>query len=257
MEYYEIEDFWNGEPSEIDLERIKKVTELIPPDVTSILDAGCGNGIFVNYLISHTSKFSRVHAVDRSNTALKFVKVEKTHASIERLPFRDNEFDLVTCLEVIEHLPKTIYKKSLNELTRVSRKYVIISVPYKQNLEIGQISCPSCCTKFNPDLHLHSFDTVKLKNILNEYGFKCKKIEPICRRERYLIISAFIEWSSKYKANNNAWKFDIVCPVCGANVPGNKSSINNITMKLKTVVKKVWRKTHRELWLLALYEKEE
>lgn len=255
MEYYEIEDFWNSEPTESDMERIQKVSELIPSDVTSILDVGCGNGIFVNYLIDQPRKFIRVHGVDRSLTAIKFVKTEKTQASIEKLPFHAGEFDLVVCLEVLEHLPKPIFEQAIMELIRVSNKHIIITVPNKQNLELGQISCPNCFTKFNPNLHLRSFSIENLNELFTKHGFSCKKVEAICQVERYLLLSSILQWKSKYLRLGNRGYFDLICPVCGAIVPGNKNLTKGNPKSVKELVKKVWPKTHRKRWLLALYEK--
>lgn len=255
IEYYEIEDFWNGVPTESDLERIEKVSELIPPDVTSVLDVGCGNGIFINYLIDHPRKYSILHGVDRSLAALNFVKTEKTQASIENLPFTAGEFDLVACLEVLEHLPKPIYQQALTELTRVSSKYIIVAVPNKQNLELGQIGCPNCFTRFNPDLHLRSFSIEGLKELLVEHSFSCKKVEAICQVENYMMLSKILQWKSKYQHLGNKGSFKIICPICGATIPGNKNIAEENPKSLKNLVKKAWPKTHRKRWLVALYEK--
>ena len=46
---------------------------------------------------------------------------------IERLPFEDKNFDVVLALDVLEHLENLHF--ILNEIIRVSKKYVIISLP--------------------------------------------------------------------------------------------------------------------------------
>lgn len=256
MEYYEIEEFWNCVPDESDIERIKRVSKLIPPDVTSILDVGCGNGIFVNYLIEQPRKYLRVHAVDRSLNALRFVETEKSRASIENLPFNTGEFDLVVCLEVLEHLSQPGFQQGLIELSRVSSKYIIVAVPNKQNLELGQISCPSCFTKFNPDLHLRSFGIENLKELFIKYNFSCEKIEAICRVEEYVLISNYLQWKTKYKRLGNSAPFNLICPVCGDIIPGHKNLSKTTNKNFKTFVKKVWPKTYRKRWIVALYKKD-
>ncbi len=45
------------------------------------------------------------------------------------LPLPDNEFDVVVCYETLEHLPYENFSKALLELKRVSKKYVIMSLP--------------------------------------------------------------------------------------------------------------------------------
>lgn len=51
--------------------------------------------------------------------------------SVEDMNFLpDNKFDVSLCAEVLEHLPFEKFKISLNELKRVSKSHVIISLPY-------------------------------------------------------------------------------------------------------------------------------
>lgn len=46
---------------------------------------------------------------------------------LPKLPFRDNSFDTVVCSDVLEHIGS--HKQAINELLRVARKKVIITVP--------------------------------------------------------------------------------------------------------------------------------
>jgi ubiquinone/menaquinone biosynthesis C-methylase UbiE len=45
------------------------------------------------------------------------------------LPFRDKEFDVVTAIEVIEHLPRATGLQLLREAERVARRRVIVTTP--------------------------------------------------------------------------------------------------------------------------------
>lgn len=58
-------------------------------------------------------------------------------ADIRELPMGENSFDVVLACEVLEHLPWEDVSTALSELRRVTRKYVIVSVPYSSlSLEI-------------------------------------------------------------------------------------------------------------------------
>src|SRR4030095_10335142 len=108
QEYYEAERFWEGAAiqDENNLDRIAKTISMIPADAGSLADIGCGNGVFVNRLAKEKPSMTIV-GVDRSEAALKYVQTEKMHGDIGAIPFDDNSFDCITCLEVIEHLPVT------------------------------------------------------------------------------------------------------------------------------------------------------
>ena len=49
--------------------------------------------------------------------------------SVERLPFADGAFDVVTCFQVLEHLPYERFAGCVGELARVARRAVVISLP--------------------------------------------------------------------------------------------------------------------------------
>jgi len=44
--------------------------------------------------------------------------------------FNENEFDTVLCAEVLEHIPFEYFEKALEELWKVSKMYVILSLPH-------------------------------------------------------------------------------------------------------------------------------
>ncbi|HEY0049773.1 MAG TPA: class I SAM-dependent methyltransferase [Pyrinomonadaceae bacterium] len=68
-----------------------------------ILDVGCGTGANLEML----AQFGAAEGVDVSDSALEFCRAKglKTHKGLaEKLPFDDESFDLVTALDVVEHL---------------------------------------------------------------------------------------------------------------------------------------------------------
>jgi ubiquinone/menaquinone biosynthesis C-methylase UbiE len=99
--------------------------------VNTVLDAGCGEGFTLDFL--RKRKIGRKYTgIDFLDKAVKIGKkvhpnVNLQQASIYEIPFKDNSFDLVLCTEVLEHLENP--KDALKELFRVSREYVLLSVP--------------------------------------------------------------------------------------------------------------------------------
>ena len=104
---------------------------------TSILDVGVGTGQFLNICAEHGT-FERLRGVDikphGSFIMLRDGSFEMDYVSIEKLPYNDGEFDVVTCLEVIEHLPEEIFLAGIVELRRVCAKQLIISVPFRERV---------------------------------------------------------------------------------------------------------------------------
>jgi 2-polyprenyl-3-methyl-5-hydroxy-6-metoxy-1,4-benzoquinol methylase len=99
--------------------------------VDLILDVGCGEGFTLNRL-KERGMGKKLEGLEYLKDAIELGKktypdIKITQGSIYELPYKDNSFDLVLCTEVLEHLENP--EKGLKELVRVSKKYLIISVP--------------------------------------------------------------------------------------------------------------------------------
>lgn len=98
-----------------------------------ILDIGCGEGIVANFLINTLSIDSnQIAGLDLDRNCLQISKIINPgttvyQGSIYDLPFQDNSFDLVLALEILEHLE--FPEKAIGELNRVSKAWILISVP--------------------------------------------------------------------------------------------------------------------------------
>jgi SAM-dependent methyltransferase len=102
-----------------------------------VLDAGCGAGQTLDDL-SRLGTVHGVHGIDTSPDAVRAARA-RGHADvqvsgIETMPHGDEAFDLVTCLDVVEHTPDDV--ASFTELFRVTRPggFLLVTVPAYQLL---------------------------------------------------------------------------------------------------------------------------
>lgn len=258
--YYEQSAFWESDhfstPAEAD--RISETIKTIPADTLSILDVGCGNGVFINTLfMDFSDKFERIVGLDTSSQALKYVKTEKMNGSIDNIPYESESFDMVSCLELLEHLPQQEFAKGISEIQRVSRKYILVSVPNDEVLEQFLVHCPKCCCAFNPYFHMRSFSKDTLKNLFADF-------EPIIIREigpKSLSYSyrRFMFYLRLCYGNPSPPALSI-CPQCGyqnKNMLLDKKNIQNKCAlnfeKLLPFIKLFIQRREKRRWLLALY----
>ncbi len=88
----------------------------------SVLEIGVGNKTLIHYLRQHGIAAVSCDADE---------KLGPDHVGdIRDLPFDDKRFDTVCAFQILEHIPWEEVGTALCELARVSRQYVIISVPF-------------------------------------------------------------------------------------------------------------------------------
>jgi 2-polyprenyl-3-methyl-5-hydroxy-6-metoxy-1,4-benzoquinol methylase len=120
----------------------------------SILDVGCGEGFTLNRLkVNGIGK--KLEGIEYLQDAIELGK--KTYpdilikkGTIYKLPYKDNEFNLVLCTEVLEHLERP--QDALKELVRVSKKYLVISVPNEPLFMFAQLVRGKNWSRFGNDV---------------------------------------------------------------------------------------------------------
>lgn len=100
------------------------------PQIGRALDIGCGSGSTGLFLKQF---FNEIYGADISsyltNNAKELIKFSKIDLNFERLPYPDENFDLVTAFQVIEHLENPFL--IMREAHRVLRPegFLILSIP--------------------------------------------------------------------------------------------------------------------------------
>lgn len=105
------------------------------------LDAGCGEGETIerlkDVLPANLVGFD-INPDSVAFTARRFPGMTFSVEDIYRLPYAARSFDLVFCLEVLEHLERPV--DALAELARVARSDLVISVPHEPWFQLGNLA---------------------------------------------------------------------------------------------------------------------
>jgi 2-polyprenyl-3-methyl-5-hydroxy-6-metoxy-1,4-benzoquinol methylase len=160
---------------------IEKITGLLEP-TDRVIEVGCGAGISsLRIYRSLRGQSFEVSDID-SNAMLQFEKlgfpIPFQQESATDLKRNDNEFDCVFLLEVLEHIPD--YKKTLSELSRVSKKYIVISTPNEPIWRILNILRGKYLASLgNTPGHINHWSSSALIRLISEYGDIVKVYTPL------------------------------------------------------------------------------
>jgi SAM-dependent methyltransferase len=109
------------------VERVRAYLDALP-DGTRVLDAGCGEGVFVTEYGSRLS----IQGVDENYASERVMR-----GSLLALPFDASSFSRVLCLDVLEHLAYEAQAVALAEIYRVldADGEALISIPNLAHLQ--------------------------------------------------------------------------------------------------------------------------
>lgn len=105
------------------------------------LDVPCGTGRFTELLLA--AGFT-VTAADISRAMIRHAgrrtegcesRVHFVQGDVENLQFPDNAFDVVVTVRLLHHIPPPLHVNVLSELSRVTKRWLIISYSSKYSLQ--------------------------------------------------------------------------------------------------------------------------
>jgi SAM-dependent methyltransferase len=113
-----------------------RTSDYIDPGVDSILDVGCSVGALLGDFRQRYPS-ARLAGIEPNGDSLAIAKkklpeLELHHGGAESLPFPDGSFSVVTCVEVMEHVPADLRRTAFREIHRVlnERGRLIMTVPH-------------------------------------------------------------------------------------------------------------------------------
>lgn len=157
--------------SERERERTADLIRLLPAGGAWALDVGARDGYFSLLL---AERFRRVTALDLEQPTITHKRIHCKKGDITDLDFHSDSIDFVFCAEVLEHVPTQLLKKACSELSRVTANYILIGVPYKQDIRVGRTTCYTCGKKNPPWGHVSVFDEHRLRLLFPK--FKIEKL---------------------------------------------------------------------------------
>ena len=101
-----------------------------------VLDAGCGRGDLAAHLAYNHFRVTGCDVVDcrfyiqRKNTANGKYPIKFEQCDLTEMPFSDDQFDAVVCVDVIEHLYPDDVDAALSEMLRVAPRLYIRAACY-------------------------------------------------------------------------------------------------------------------------------
>ncbi len=146
-------------------------------DFHTILDIGCAAGTLTNK-VSQILPNSKITGVDVYSSALAFGKKRYPHINFvlsdaHKLPFKKNSFDLIICIETIEHVSDP--EKVFMEVKRVlgqNGTFILIMDSGSWLFRIVWEIWEKSRGKVWQGAHLHPFHHNELEKLIKKSGFK-------------------------------------------------------------------------------------
>ena len=153
-----------------------------------ILDYGFSKGYLLPLLLDEgvgvTGVEFSTRAVAHANERLKLRPNWRGAVAATSLPtpLSDRSFDLILCIEVVEHLLDEWFEPTLSELFRLLKPggRIFLTTPNAESLAGAELLCPFCHSLFHPVQHVRSVNAVDLHASLVRASFEiefCKDVD--------------------------------------------------------------------------------
>lgn len=141
------------------------------PPQSTLLDYGCGNGLFLKY----AATYFQTIGIDFSLEAIKFAKkaspksklIKGDEKSLSKL--KSDSIDIITCFDVLEHIPQ--HQRLLQQFHRILKPtgWLVISVPNTDSIAFSWKK--ERWWAMEDKSHFWLWPASRWKLLLSQYGF--------------------------------------------------------------------------------------
>ncbi|MBA3282765.1 MAG: class I SAM-dependent methyltransferase [Acidimicrobiia bacterium] len=147
-----------------------RLQAVLGPPSGTLVDVGVGEGFALERMFpAGTPVVALEYRHDKAKVAserLRSVQVVRGDAGM--LPFPDGSADLVTSIEVLEHLPT--FEPAVAEMARICRGRLVVSVPWEPWFRLGNLGRGKNVKRLGNDPeHVQAFTPSRLEAALGEH----------------------------------------------------------------------------------------
>lgn len=219
----------------------------------SALDIGARDGYYSKLMAEH---FATVTALDLSRPNIHTENVSCIQGDICNLPCTNESFDFILCAEVLEHIPSNQLQSACSELERVCSDYLLIGVPYRQDLRIGCTTCYSCGQENPPWGHVNRFDEQRIYQLFPAFCSVTVSYAGKHKNSTNLLSYFLLHWAGN---PFGTYHQEEKCVHCEALLlpPPERSFAKKVATKLAFIINKVQSLFVKEqpIWIHMLLQK--
>lgn len=182
----------------------------IPKEVEKILDLGAGTG----YVEERIPNYYQVLAMDIDEKILRQNPRPSCLGDALQIPLKDKSVDMTITCDVLEHISVEKLEQAVKEMKRVTKKYIYIQVPYRENLLAGMAFCPHCKEEWHVNHHKNSFIPEQIVDLVGK-EWKAVRVNytgEVSYLSNQSQIFCLLKENGIHCNNIKGWK----CPKCGS-----------------------------------------
>ncbi|MEM1913585.1 MAG: class I SAM-dependent methyltransferase [Thermofilaceae archaeon] len=167
------------------LSRVRAVCRAIPRRPNLLVDVGCDGGTMTE-IVAKCSRAGTVVGIDIREESVEYARktkrgIEFYAADARNLPLRDGVADVVTMLEVLEHVPNPV--EALREAHRVLKPggLLVVLVPNGESVLFRSVWSLWTRTfgRVWRDAHDTDFSEANLRRVVESFGFRLRSVERV------------------------------------------------------------------------------